>query len=371
MVKLGEVAGLLNGFAFDSRKFSQEQGTPLIRIRDVKSGTTSTFYDGQFDPKYLIHPGEIIVGMDGDFNCSRWGEVPALLNQRVCKVYPKSPKIDDDYLYFALPRLLREIWIRTPFVTVKHLSSKVLLNASIPLPPLKEQKRIARILTASVRQVKKVREEIAILDSMETGIVNKFTEEIDRHVTLSDIATFSGGMTPSKRKTKYWNGDIPWFSSKDLKEAQLSDSIDHLSDIAVEETSIKPLSQPGIAISMRGMSLAHSIPSSCIPAGSCVNQDLKVVTPKSSQSLHVLHALIRQKENYLLSKVATSAHGTRKLDFEYLRNLQVPDLPESKVRFLDTALVVLRSQKSIIRKKICILEELHRSLEVRAFIGEL
>ena len=45
--KLGEVLNIQNGYAFDSKGFSSEDGVPLIRIRDLKQGiNTETKYKG-------------------------------------------------------------------------------------------------------------------------------------------------------------------------------------------------------------------------------------------------------------------------------------------------------------------------------------
>ena len=146
-VALGEHIDVLSGFAFKSKQFNSDgHGLPLIRIRDVLPGRSSTFYDGPFDERFVVSDSEILIGMDGEFNCARWAGGKSLLNQRVCKVTSKSSSLDDGYLFRVLPDVLRTIEDQTPFVTVKHLSAKALKEAEIPLPPLEEQKRIAAIL---------------------------------------------------------------------------------------------------------------------------------------------------------------------------------------------------------------------------------
>ncbi|MES2432999.1 MAG: restriction endonuclease subunit S [Pseudomonadota bacterium] len=143
---LGDNAEILSGFAFKSENFnSDKQGMPLIRIRDVVPGETSTYYDGSYEDRFVVHRGEILIGMDGDFNRARWKGRPALLNQRVCKIKAHS-QLHDGYLFHLLPEILQVINDRTAFVTVKHLSAKDLREVEIPLPPIDEQKRIAAIL---------------------------------------------------------------------------------------------------------------------------------------------------------------------------------------------------------------------------------
>ena len=115
---------------------------PLIRIRDVKEGKTSTFYNGDYPKDYIIHKGEYLIGMDGEFNISPWQSEDALLNQRVCYICSSSDALLNDYLFYYLPDPLKKINDATPSVTVKHLSTKTLGKTSIPLPPLPEQQRI-------------------------------------------------------------------------------------------------------------------------------------------------------------------------------------------------------------------------------------
>jgi type I restriction enzyme S subunit len=149
-VKLGSLIEVLSGFAFDSKKFNTSQGTPLIRIRDIKRSYSETFFLGEFDPKFLVNSGDILIGMDGEFNIAEWKGSEALLNQRVCKVkVTKDSLLDKRYLLYFLPFQLKIIEDKASFVTVKHLSVNDINNIQIPLPPLATQKRIAEILDAA------------------------------------------------------------------------------------------------------------------------------------------------------------------------------------------------------------------------------
>jgi len=103
---------------------------------------TKAFYKGEFELAYLVQPDELVVGMDGDFNCALWKGPPALLNQRVCKVTPEKLFYSRKLLAYVLPGYLSAINAETSSVTVKHLSSNTVGDIPLPLPPLKEQYRI-------------------------------------------------------------------------------------------------------------------------------------------------------------------------------------------------------------------------------------
>lgn len=145
-VPLSEVATILNGAPFDSAKFSTSNGVPLARIRDVLAGETSTYYTGEYDDAYLLSQGDLLIGMDGDFNIGYWSAQPALLNQRVCKLTSNSEFYDKALLGYVLPGYLAAINANTPSITVKHLSSKTVGEIELPLPPRVEQVRIVEKL---------------------------------------------------------------------------------------------------------------------------------------------------------------------------------------------------------------------------------
>jgi type I restriction enzyme S subunit len=144
---LGEVLTVQNGYAFDSKAFNASEGMPLIRIRDLKIGTgTETRFIGDYDEKYVVKAGDLLIGMDGEFVCFEWKGSPALLNQRVCRLQGFSSDLLPRFLFYGVNSHLKSIEDVTGYATVKHISSKQILNIEFPLPPFPEQQRIVGIL---------------------------------------------------------------------------------------------------------------------------------------------------------------------------------------------------------------------------------
>ena len=141
-VALGKILDVQNGYAFDSKLFNESrEGVPLIRIRDVNSGFSNTYYSGEYDEKYLVNDGDLLVGMDGDFRTTIWSHGVALLNQRVCRLQ-KFQGVNKKYVYYLIQSELKRIQDETYAVTVKHISSSQVQGISIPLPPLEVQEQI-------------------------------------------------------------------------------------------------------------------------------------------------------------------------------------------------------------------------------------
>ncbi len=151
--KLGEVARVQNGYAFDSKLFNENgNGTPLIRIRDIKRNQTYTYTTEDCSKEFYIENGDLLIGMDGDFNVCTWEGGHALLNQRVCHVVP-SNQVVARFLYYLLPFPLKRINDKTTFATVKHLSSKQVGNILMPVPDIDEQKRIVERLDSAFENI--------------------------------------------------------------------------------------------------------------------------------------------------------------------------------------------------------------------------
>lgn len=179
IVKAKDICKIQNGFAFDSKRFNTEKGKPLIRIRDVKRGFTETLYDGDYTEDYIINDGDLLIGMDGEFNMNYWSGGEAVLNQRVCKVEPNE-KILKGYFFYIMQTYLKQIEEKTTFTTVKHLSSKTIQNIEFPLPPLSEQERIVSLLDSAFEKMEQTRKNIQKLvfdlDELKQSLLKKAFE---------------------------------------------------------------------------------------------------------------------------------------------------------------------------------------------------
>lgn len=163
--KLPEVCEIQYGFPFDSSLFSAEGDLPLIRIRDVVRGYTETYTSEKCDVAYLVHEGDILVGMDGVFNVAKWKGEPAYLNQRVCRIIPNET-IDADFLFYFIPTALKKIENETAFVTVKHLKAKQLNAVVVPDVPIEEQKKIAAQLNVITHLISLRQQQAEKLDEL-------------------------------------------------------------------------------------------------------------------------------------------------------------------------------------------------------------
>ena len=128
------IANIIYGAPFASKLFNTDGlGRPIIRIRDLKEQAFVTFTTEEHPKGHLIQPGDIVVGMDGEFRPYIWGNEPAWLNQRVCIFENKRPQGKAFVLYTIKP-LLNKIEQTQVATTVIHIGKKDFDAFEIVLP---------------------------------------------------------------------------------------------------------------------------------------------------------------------------------------------------------------------------------------------
>ncbi len=225
--KLPELCNIQYGYAFDSAGFTEDSSyPPLVRIRDVKRGYSETYYEGEYPEEYVLHAGDLLVGMDGEFNIARWKSRDALLNQRVCKITAKEGT-NEEYLRFALSKALKEIENRTAFVTVKHLSAKELNKLELQVPALLVQSRIAKILS-KIEQVISLRSiEIQRLDELiKARFVEMFGDMLINPKGLSEkrldsLADIVSGITKGRKVKSDELYEVPYMAVSNVKDGYI------------------------------------------------------------------------------------------------------------------------------------------------------
>ena len=118
------IANIIYGAPFASKLFNTDgDGLPIIRIRDLKEQAFVTYTTEQHPKGHLIKPGDIVVGMDGEFRPYIWGNTQAWLNQRVCIFVNKRPK-GKAFVFFTIKPLLYQIEQTQVATTVIHIGKK-------------------------------------------------------------------------------------------------------------------------------------------------------------------------------------------------------------------------------------------------------
>lgn len=287
--------------------------------------------------------------------------------------------VDPWFLYFALAFMKPALQAQATGSTFASVNGTTLRDLEIPFAPFEDQVAIGRALRLLVTQLQG--EDIALKATEATkaaamqrlfscglrGEVQKETEigpipESWELRALPEMCDILSGGTPKKSIAEYWSGDIPWVSGKDLKRPSLDDATDHLSQSGVDNGS-RLAPADAVLLLVRGMGLARDLPVAVITRPMAFNQDVKALVSKYGFSGSFLRSAIYAGKDRLLSRLATSAHGTKTLNLHDLSNFFIPVPPTTaEAHEVASVLEIVDRKADLHRRKREVLDQIFKSL---------
>lgn len=148
---------------------------------------------------------------------------------------------------------------------------------------------------------------------------------------LEKLVQFSSGGTPSKSKSEFWRGDIPWISAATMHQQEIVKSNLNISKDGLESGS-KLAKENDLLLLVRGSMLWKKVPICICKRDVAFNQDVKALRIRGKTTPTYLLYWFLAHQRFLLNKVVGTGIGAGKLDFDELKALEIllPPLPEQK-----------------------------------------
>lgn len=189
--------------------------------------------------------------------------------------------------------------------------------------------------------------------------------------SLTAVCRGHSGGTPTRDNDKYWGGTIPWFSPKDMKVLDLTDSQEHVTEAVEADTSIRLLPVGTVVVVVRGMILAHSFPVGVLGVPAFINQDMKALVPTVPMEPQFLATALRCLASFVLKQVSEAGHGTKRLDSDGLSRVPMIIPPVDLQREFSRRVTAINALTSSMKASAAGLSAAFSSLQHRAFAGEL
>ena len=159
---LGDLCGLVNGRAFRPTDWTKT-GLPIVRIQNLNDSTKPfNRYSYPVSPKHQIDTGDILLSWSGtpgtSFGCFVWNRGAAILNQHIFRVQVNTERMLEKFFVYAVNSRLDEmIRLAHGGVGLRHITKRKLETIELPVPPIKEQRRVITILDASMERIDEIR----------------------------------------------------------------------------------------------------------------------------------------------------------------------------------------------------------------------
>lgn len=335
----------------------------------------------------LFLPGTVLMTSRATIGEVVINTVPMATNQGFINIHCNECKTYNEFLAYWIIQNKQVFKDRANGVTFQEISRSNFKTIPIFLPPLPEQRAIAHTLQ-TIQKAKEARQRELELERERKATLMQYlftygtrnepikqTEigeipESWQLVRLDSITEMASGGTPSKQRLEWWLGEIPWVSTKDLKQPRLWDTEDHISEEALQNGS-RLVAAKTLFIAVRGMCLAKDIPVAIAEVPMAFNQDIKALMPLAHIDSDYLLYTLQFLKAHIMRFVGTSAHGTKRLGTSSLQAIQIPLPKTEEQRLIANVLHGCDRKITALEKEISTLYELFRAMLSELMTGRL
>ena len=333
---------------------------------------------GTHDQPNTLAPA-IVVGRKGSHGSVWWSETPAFVIDTAYSIDRSNTTAHLRWLYYVLQSLgLGQL---SNDVGVPGLSREAAYEALVTVVPIDEQRRIADFLDDRVARIDQIiaarREQFALVEEAQHESMRVATEGRDRGASWSrprvaHIFRTGSGSTPPSDRLDYYDGDVPWVNTGDVRDDLLSTTGRTLTRGALADFSTLvryPVGSMVIAMYGQGATKGRTAllqTTACVNQACCVLQGDPLLLRWAFQWFRAHKADIVELAN---------GAGQPNLSQEIIRNVRLAVPPRDAVEGL---LLEIESQqtasagtRAFVTRQISLLQEYKESLITAAVTGEL
>ena len=259
----------------------------------------------------------------------------------------------------------------------------------IPIPPLVEQERIVNRIESLFDKIDRAADLVdeardgfekrraAILEMAFSGeLTKKWREENGvsdewKEKLLNDICKLKSGGTPSRKNENYYNGNIPWIKTGEIRWNEIYDSEEHITEEAIANSSAKLIPENTVLVAMYGQGLTRGR-AAILRKVSSTNQAVCALIPTDEISCEFLYYYFMK--NYWKFREAAKGGNQENLSGKVIGNFSI-QIPSQKEQLeIVSILEHLLGKESDIEDTTNIeenIESIKKSILAKAFRGEL
>ena len=328
----------------------------------------------------VVHPGDFLLT-----NSMSFGR-PYIMNTTGCihdgwlVLSDRHGRVNSDYFYHLLgsDAIYSEFERLAPGATVKNLNIDLVSGVRVPLPPLPEQQRIAKVLDAADALRAKWRVALAELGTLSHSIFLDMFGVTGVHkagastVVVEDITSVvTKGTTPSSLGLPMSDSGVPFLRVQNLRNGCV--------DLSIEPLFIPPLTHAQLArsvirprdvlVSIAGTIGRAALVDDHLPEMNC-NQAVAILRPNHRVVGRFLLAWLQGAAQQQITSAEVTGTITN-LSLSQIRAMRL-DLPPVPVQqTFARRVAAVEKLMATHRASLAEMDALFASLQHRAFRGEL
>lgn len=337
------------------------------------------FYQGNADFG-VIHPvtrvwcskpvkkakkGDILISVRAPIGAMNIAAEDCCIGRGLAALTPCA-ETSSEFLYYAVQSRVDSLIDQGTGSTFKAISKKVIEETLLPLYSEKDQSAIVTELSLVDSAIDKRKKQLAKLDQL---VKSRFIEMFgdpkynkSNLVRIGEIGALTSGGTPSRANPEYFEGDIRWYSAGELNSLYLPDSVEHISERALQQSSAKLFNKGTLMI---GMYDTAAFKMGILTEDSSSNQACANLNPKQGYNIVWLYYLFDIMKPIFLQE----RQGVRQknLSLSKIKEFEVPFAPFELQEQFATFVEQTDKSKFDIQQSIDKLETLKKSLMQQYF----
>jgi type I restriction enzyme S subunit len=341
------------------------------------------FVSGYCDDADRVIDFDLPLIIFGDHTrCLKYVDFPFILGADGTKVILPDKKIyDPKFYYYALVAL--ELPSRG---YNRHFKS--LVERSIPLPSLPEQKKIAHILSTVQRAIEEQERIIQTTTELKKALMHKlFTEGLRGEpqklteiglvpeswevAKIGDLAKVQSGGTPTRDVPENWSGGtIPWVKTGEINYCVIKDTEEKITSVGLSNSAARLFPAGTLLMAMYGQGITRGRVA-LLAIEAATNQACASITPTDKQKLSSVFLYYYFQYHY--ENLRKLGHGAnqRNMNAALIRSFPI-SFPEEKEQTALVIALVSLDDKILFHERKCVqLQELFRTLLHELMMGRL
>lgn len=335
-------------------------------------------------PDVMCAPNDVLVTVKGAgvAKVNFAPPEPACIGRQLMAIRAKPGKTNASFIFFALQWAQEQLKSQATGATVPGLSIEDLEDLHLPNPPIEKHEPIAARLREQFLEAERTRAAAAAQMQAAKALQAAFLRAVFSGPAIkgwawsrvADLAETCSGTTPSRGRSDYYRGSIPWVKTGELLDGVITETEEKVTEAALKETSLRLLPEETVLIAMYGQGQTRGR-TGILKCEATTNQACFAILPNGRFSPSFLQFWFRHSYLRLRTKTESRGGNQPNLNGDVLRNEMVPspDLREQQVIVdgLTAELFEASQLQGHLTQKLAAVEKLPVALLREAFSGRI